>query len=323
MKELTLSNKQRLNVHEWEPSCSKTSIIDRATLYLIIRQYFLKHEVLEVETPILSQAPVSDPNIEPMRTIEGRFLHTSPEYAMKRLLCSGSGDIYQICKVFRDGEAGRKHNPEFSMLEWYRVGWSYEQLMDEVALLTQTLLDQDGELPIQILTYRQSMIQWADLDPMTATDTEVAACGIRLAGHDLELDRDAWLDVIMSHAVEPSLPSNTLVFIQEFPASQAALAKVVQNAEGHQVAQRFELYWNGSELANGYQELTDPNEQRRRFLRQASMTDGRMMDERFLAALEAGMPECAGVAIGLDRILMHRLGESDISGVLSFDWDSA
>ncbi|MGB1092858.1 MAG: EF-P lysine aminoacylase GenX, partial [Oceanobacter sp.] len=234
------------------------------------------------------------------------------------------GDIYQIAKVFRQGEAGRRHNPEFSMLEWYRVGWTYEQLMDEVAELVVLMLGQtadasEAERPPRLtLSYQQVLFEYAGIDVQQATAEEIQQKGIELAGGDLGLDRDGWLDVIMSHAVEPALPRNTLVFVHEFPASQAALARVVENESGQKVAQRFELFWNGSELANGYQELTDAEEQARRF-----SLDGRLVDQRLLDAMAHGLPECAGVAIGLDRILMHRLGVETISEVLAFDWNRA
>lgn len=308
----------------WCPSANLTALRVRAVLYSSIRQFFQLRGALEVETPILNQAPVSDPNIDPMQTIEERFLHTSPEYAMKRLLCAGAGDIYQIAKVFRQGEAGRRHNPEFSMLEWYRVGWTYEQLMDEVAELVVLMLGQtadasEAERPPRLtLSYQQVLFEYAGIDVQQATAEEIQQKGIELAGGDLGLDRDGWLDVIMSHAVEPALPRNTLVFVHEFPASQAALARVVENESGQKVAQRFELFWNGSELANGYQELTDAEEQARRF-----SLDGRLVDQRLLDAMAHGLPECAGVAIGLDRILMHRLGVETISEVLAFDWNRA
>tara|TARA_R110001583_G_scaffold2171_7_gene15915 strand:+ start:925 stop:1851 length:927 start_codon:yes stop_codon:yes gene_type:complete len=304
----------------WIPSARLAAIQARAHLYQHIRRFFADRQVLEVETPILAQAPVCDPNIEPMATLDGRYLHTSPEYAMKRLLCAGSGDIYQICKVFRRGEAGRRHNPEFSMLEWYRLGWNEQQLMAEVADLVTQLLDLPDDRPLLTLTYQQALEQYAGIDPCQASDAVLAARGQQLAGHDLQLSRDGWLDIIMSHAVEPALPTNTLVFVYDFPASQAALAKTRQHEDGYQVAERFELFWNGSELANGYHELTDAQEQARRFANEA---DGRPVDQRLLAALAAGLPECAGVAMGLDRILMQRLQSTVIAEVLSFDWSRA
>lgn len=305
----------------WQPSAKREALLARQTLNQTIRQFFAERDVLEVETPYLSQAAVCDPNIEPMQTNDVRYLHTSPEYAMKRLLCAGMGDIFEIARVFRRGEAGRRHNPEFSMLEWYRVGWDHQQLMLEVADITLAMLaPRYPSLPVVKLTYADAMQTYAKLDVRQASDEEVARAGIGLAGQDLDLNRDGWLDVIMSHAVEPTLPANTLVFIEDFPASQAALAKVSADDSGWPVARRFELYFNGAELANGYHELTDAAEQRRRFSAEAQ---GRPVDENLLAALAHGMPECAGVAMGLDRLLMMVLGTDNIADVLAFDWRRA
>lgn len=293
----------------------------RSLFYQQIRAFFAQRDVLEVDTPILAAAPVTDPNIEPMQTTEGRWLHTSPEYAMKRLLCAGSGDIWQLCKVFRAGEAGSKHNPEFSMLEWYRVGWDHHQLMDEVRDLVRTLFaPRWSALPELRMSYAAAFMQYAGLDVHHVHDDVLHAKGIELAGQDLELNRDGWLDIIMSHLIEPSLPTNTLVFIDAFPASQAALAKITHEENDIAVAQRFELFFNGTELANGYYELADAAEQRRRFNNDARVAGGRKVDERLLEALESGLPECAGVAMGIDRLLMHSTGATSICEVLAFDW---
>jgi lysyl-tRNA synthetase class 2 len=305
----------------WQPSAEMHALRARARMNQQIRQFFAARDVLEVETPVLASAPVSDPNIEPMCTSEQRWLQTSPEYAMKRLLCAGSGDIFQIARVFRRGEAGRRHNPEFSMLEWYRVGFDHRRLMDEVAeLVTQLLSARYPQLPRLNLSYGDAMSRYAGLEVHSASDEPIAVLGQQLAGQDLQLSRDGWLDVIMSHQVEPSLPADTLVFIDDFPASQAALARVSNNTDGVAVAQRFELYFNGAELANGYHELTDAEEQRRRFVQEAG---GRPIDEYLLAALEHGLPDCAGVAMGLDRLLMLVQDSSNIADVLSFDWSRA
>jgi lysyl-tRNA synthetase class 2 len=316
----------------WQPSASRTALLARQSLYQTIRQFFAEQGVLEVDTPIIGQAPVSDPNIDVMsidlvHTGAQRYLHTSPEYAMKRLLCAGSGDIYQICKVFRAGEAGQRHNPEFTMLEWYRVDWSLSQLMGEVAtLVQQVLVDRWPTLPVVHFNYAEAMQQFVGIDVHRATDGELMAIGISLAGQNLGLGRDGWLDIIMSHQVEPALPQDTLVFIDDFPASQAALAQITTNAAGVLVAQRFELFFNGTELANGYFELTDPAEQRQRFQQErerGTLDFERPLDENLLAALASGLPSCAGVAMGLDRLLMHQQQASSIAEVLSFDWTRA
>lgn len=309
-------------MNSWPPSASRDALVARQQLYRHIREFFYQRSVLEVETPLLAQAPVADPNISPIQA-GSRWLHTSPEYAMKRLLCAGYGDIYQICKVFREGEAGKRHNPEFSMLEWYRVSWSHRQLMQEVAELLQQLLAQRfSDLPSLHLTYAQALQQYAQLNVHTSNDSIIAEHGRQLANAELDLDRDGWLDVIMSHQVEPALPRNTLVFIDEFPASQAALAQLTENAQGQLIAQRFEVFFNGMELANGYQELTDATQQLQRFEKELQGTQ-RPQDVHLIAALEHGMPDCAGVALGLDRVLLHLLDSSSIAQVLSFDWPRA
>ena len=309
----------------WQPTCNRAALVARSAFYRSIREFFTTRDALEVDTPLLGVAPVSDPNIEPMQVPQqigaARWLQTSPEYAMKRLLCAGSGDIWQLCKVFRSGEAGQRHNPEFTMLEWYRVNWHLPQLMDEVRDLVRELFaGRWADLPEVRLSYGEAVKQYTGLDVHSADDNDVAAVGIRAAGHDLDLSRDGWLDIIMSHLVEPALPKDTLVFIYAFPASQAALATVSKDSEGHSVAQRFELFFNGTELANGYHELTDAEEQRRRFEKEAG---GRPIDENLLAAMAHGLPECSGVAMGVDRLLMHLLQAERISGVLSFDWHRA
>lgn len=306
----------------WSPSASRDALVARQQLHRSIREFFYERSVLEVETPLLSQAPVADPNITPIQA-EQRWLHTSPEYAMKRLLCAGYGDIYQICKVFREGEAGKRHNPEFSMLEWYRVGWTHRQLMGEVAELLQQLLAQRfNHLPCLHLTYAQALQQYAQLNVHNCSDADIAQHGRQLANADLDLDRDGWLDVIMSHQVEPALPHNTLVFVDEFPASQAALAKLAKNDQDVLIAQRFEVFFNGMELANGYQELTDAAQQLQRFQQELKGTD-RPHDAHLIAALEHGLPDCAGVALGLDRVLLHLLNAESIAQVLSFEWQRA
>ena len=306
----------------WSPSAPRSALVARQQLYRNIREYFYARSVLEVETPLLSQAPVADPNITPMQAGQ-RWLHTSPEYAMKRMLCAGYGDIYQICKVFREGEAGKRHNPEFTMLEWYRVGWTHRQLMDEVAELLQLLLaERFNTLPCLHLTYAQALQHYAQLDVHHCSDQDIAQRGQELANADLDLDRNGWLDVIMSHQVEQALPHNTLVFIDEFPASQAALAKLANNDQGVQIAQRFEVFFNGMELANGYQELTDAQQQLQRFQHELQGTD-RPHDAHLITALEHGLPDCAGVALGLDRVLLHLLDAKNIAQVISFAWQRA
>jgi lysyl-tRNA synthetase class 2 len=317
----------------WKPSATLAALHARAALNRSIRDFFIETNALEVELPILNHAPVADMNIEPIvvstesalldsDVIPKLYLHTSPEYSMKRLLCAGSGDIYALGKVFRAGEAGGRHNPEFTMLEWYRLGIDHQDLMHEVAdLLAQVFSDSNIELiaaPL-FLTYQQAVIQYAGLDPFSASEDTIKQLGIELAAGDLELNRDGWLDMIMSHKVEKALPQNQLVFIYNYPESQAALAKLNHDEHGQLVAERFEVYLNSLELANGYHELTDSQQQRQRFEKELAATD-RPLDEKLLAAMaaEAGLPDCAGVAIGVDRILMLQLGVKTIAEVISF-----
>ena len=309
----------------WRPSTDLSALRVRANLYGQIRQFFACAEVLEVETPILSRAATPDPAIESLRTsVQGLgtlWLHTSPEFAMKRLLAAGSGPIYQICKVFRDGERGALHHPEFSLLEWYRPGWSLEALMEEVADLVRAVLGQS--LPREIRTYRALFQKNLGIDPFGASAESLAACAHRQGIQDaerLELDRDGWLDLLLSHCIAPNLGQDRLTFVRDYPPSQAALARIRPGTPP--VAERFELYFRGMELANGFWELTDAEEQRRRFQaelekRRAAGRTTPPLDEAFLAALPA-MPEASGVALGLDRLLLCKLGCSHLDAVLAF-----
>jgi lysyl-tRNA synthetase class 2 len=317
----------------WKPSATLEALHARAALNCSIREFFIETNTLEVELPILNHAPVADMNIEPIAVAASDvmpklYLHTSPEYSMKRLLCAGSGDIYSLGKVFRAGEAGGRHNPEFTMLEWYRLGMNHQELMQEVADLLDELFT-DSYIALEdaplFLTYQQAVIQYAGLDPFSTSDDDIKELGLALAGGDLELNRDGWLDIIMSHKVEKALPKNQLIFIYNYPASQAALAKLNKDDNGQVIAERFEVYLNSLELANGYHELTYSQEQRQRFEKELKGTD-RPIDEKLLVAMadeEAGLADCAGVAMGIDRILMLQLGLETIAEVISFDIKSA
>lgn len=315
----------------WRPTATRQVLENRARQLDWVRGFFAKRGVLEVETPVLGQCGVTDVNIDSIaaspRPVAGwasptGWLQTSPEYHMKRLLAAGSGSIYQVSRVFRDGERGRRHNPEFSLLEWYRPGWNDGQLMDEVAALVCGWL---GLPEPERIPYRRLVQEHAGLDPMTADLSRLREACYSLTG-DTEmadqLDRDSCLDLIMGFRVEPALGNERPVFVTHYPASQAALARVSEE-DGHPVAHRFELYVQGIELCNGYWELTDAGEQRRRFeadnVRRRELGKPEMpVDGRLLAALESGMPECAGVALGLDRLLMLKCGAADISEVLAF-----
>lgn len=304
-------------------------LLDRAKMLQEIRAFFAKRNVLEVETPLLGHYGVTEPFTEnlvvPWKK-HSLFLQTSPEYAMKRLLVAGSGPIYQICKAFRDDEAGVHHNPEFTMLEWYRPGFDLQDLMTEVADLVSHVLQIKS---IVTYTYAQLFECYLNLHLDSVSDQTLITKAHEIAGADLGLARDEALDLLLTHCIEPNLPQQHLVFVHSFPPSKAALAKLKPCAlSGKPVAQRFELYVNGIELANAYDELLDVQEQRERFIkdnlkRKALGLTQREFDERLLSALQVGLPECSGIAVGLDRLLMLRQKVSAISKVMSFDYDNS
>ncbi|WP_243645756.1 EF-P lysine aminoacylase EpmA [Reinekea marinisedimentorum] len=309
----------------WKPNASIDSLIERAKVVRSIRQFFEHKNVLEVETPILSRASGTDVQLSQWQTSNGYFMHTSPEFAMKRLLAAGSGDIFQMARVFRLDECGRRHNPEFTMLEWYRLGFDEFQLMDEVAELVRGLASQP-ELPVVQLSYKQAFSRFALPCPHTAAVDELRrTCNQQLNCDAADWTRDDCLDALMSMVVEPGLPPEQLTFVYDYPRQQAALARF-REVDGCTVARRFELYWQGMELANGYYELSDITEQKRRFeeeahLRAAMGVQKPVIDHNFLAALEHGLPDCAGVALGVDRLVMVLLGQADIGGVMAFTQD--
>ncbi|MBW0146950.1 EF-P lysine aminoacylase EpmA [Marinobacter arenosus] len=316
----------------WQPSASQAALESRAQQLAFVRGFFASRKVMEVETPVLARHGVTDLNLDGVSADvsavgqRGGWLQTSPEYHMKRLLAAGSGPIYQVSKVFRNGERGRRHNPEFSLLEWYRVGFDDIELMAEVSDLVCGWLD--CPRPRQ-RSYRDAVKAWANFDPFEISDHDLARiCEQWLEPEQLAgLGRDGCLDLVMSFAVEPNLGRGHPEFITGYPASQAALARV-SRVDGHDMAHRFELYIDGLELCNGYWELADANEQRQRFeadnrLRRRSGKPEMTVDEAFLAAMAAGLPDCAGVALGLDRLLMLKLGAEDISEVLAFPFERA
>ncbi|MEM7584642.1 MAG: EF-P lysine aminoacylase EpmA [Acidobacteriota bacterium] len=322
----------------WQPTTSPSALRQRAELLATLRRFFADRGVMEVETPLLAAATVTDLHLASLSCrlqalapggAERYFLQTSPEYAMKRLLAAGSGPIYQICKAFRDGEAGASHNPEFTMLEWYRPGFDHHRLMDEMdALLAEAL----GVAAAERASYREVFERRLGLDPHCATLAELRQAatevGVELAGDGPD-DRDGWLHLLMSHAIEPHLGRGRPTFVFDFPASQAALARLRTDAGGAPtMAERFEVYVEGVELANGFHELADADEQRQRFeadlaQRRARGLEAVPIDERLLAALAAGLPDCAGVALGVDRLLMLRAGASELRQVISFPVDIA
>ena len=312
---------------DWRPTASAARLKARARLLQDIRTYFSERNALEVETPLISMAGNTDPEIQSIRTDNGGYLRTSPEFPLKRLLAAGYGDIFELGRVFRAGESGRFHNPEFTLLEWYRTGFSYHQLMNEVADLVRFCgRGKFDQWPEQRLSYRQLFLHHLDLDPFTADIQELSAVAKKHGFTDIELGRRQWLDLLISLVIQPALPEEFLTFIYDFPAEQAALAKI--RPESPPLAERFELYLGHIELANGYQELTDAGEQRQRFDAENTQREKRgaviyETDHHLVAALEHGLPECAGVALGVDRLLMNLCGVETISEVTAFPFSRA
>ena len=332
----------------WQPSASVEAIKLRASVLKTVRAFFAQNDILEVDTPVLSAAAIPDPFIESFQAryipLTGKtqqqlyYLHTSPEFPMKRLLAAGLGSIYQIAKVFRQGELGSSHNPEFTLLEWYREGFDQHQLMQEIdILLTQIVSPYMALSATQFISYRQAFEQRLKINPHSASKMDLLSCcqGLGMekvfARHE---DKDRFLDLLFSHAIQPELgksnnkqkDSACITFIYDYPASQASLARI-ETENGNEVARRFEVFINGVELGNGFHELSDSDEQRRRFEqdnRVRALTDKPVipLDERFLAALPQ-LPDCSGVAIGLERLLMILLGSRDIRDVISFPFDTA
>lgn len=311
---------------KWRPSASLETLKARAELYGSIRAFFCVRGVLEVDTPVLSAHATVDRHIESFAVPGGGWLQTSPEFAMKRLLCAGSGPIFQIAPVFRREEQGRHHNPEFRLLEWYRPGWDHQLLMDEVEELMHAL-DICRHQSFRRLAYREAFALYAGFDPY---HEPVSALRARAQAGEVpslefgveESDRDAWLDLWMSHRVGPKLGWDAPVFLFDFPASQSALARVRLGTPP--VAERFELFWQGIELANGFHELADAAEQQRRFEADQSARGAQAkvvppFDAHLIDALRHGLPDCAGVALGLDRVLMLKLGLESLAQTLSFD----
>jgi lysyl-tRNA synthetase class 2 len=301
----------------------------------LIRHFFAEKNVLEVETPLLCQATGTDPQLDFFTStyqqppLEKKlFLQTSPEFAMKRLLTAGSGSIYQICKAFRNGEQGRFHNPEFTLLEWYRVDFNLDQLMDEVALLICTILE--PQLIIKKVTYRTLFFQKTGLNPLEYKPRLYKEYALSHAIPEAislcEHNHDLWLDFIFSHHIQPTLTGEQIYLVHSYPASQASLARI--NTNNSSIADRFEVFINGIELGNGFFELADEAEQTLRFeqeiaFRKINNRPPVSKDCRFLAALKAGLPDCCGVAIGLDRLLMLMTSSGTIDDVLAFPLERA
>ena len=312
---------------DWKPSASLQNLQQRAEVLAKIRHFFSERDVLEVETPLLASSTVPDVYIESIaaevtdgNSSHQNFLQTSPEYFMKRLLAYGSGSIYQIAKAFRQEEKGARHNIEFTLLEWYRLSYSLDQLMTELEQLVQEIL---GCGPLLRFSYRQIFQQHLQIDPhevsleelrqLTSTKVDLSAGN---------LSKTDYLQLLLSNSIEPKLPPYCIIY--DYPKEQAALATLATDEYGVVVAKRFELFAQGMELANGYFELNDPAEQRARFeadnaIRKEKGLQTHAIDEKLIAALEGGLPSCSGVAMGIDRLLMLLLDAKNIGEVISFD----
>lgn len=320
----------------WRPTASREALQLRARLNALFRQFFAERQVLEVETPVLSRAGNTEPNIASFslqfsgRTDGAprtRWLRTSPEFSLKRMLAAGVGDCYELGRVFRDGEAGVRHNPEFTMLEWYRLGWDHLRLLDETVKLLQATLALVGRsASARTVTFRQLYQERLQLDPFQASVQQLQAALGNVVIDPAGLVRDDWLDLLMTHRLQPHFETDTLLAVVDWPASQAALARVRQDSPP--VAERFEVYLGPLELANGYHELSDASEQAARFQRDCQVRQARgdvaiPVDAALLDALGHGLPACAGVALGVDRLLMALLQTDRIADVLAFDFAHA
>lgn len=327
-----LSENQTMTT-DYKPNCPMTALHERAKLYACIRKFFADRGVLEVETPLLSRSGATDVHLSSVsasRHLNGKkqthFLQTSPEFHMKRLLASGSGAIYQICKVFRDDEHGHKHNSEFTMLEWYRPDFGLDDLMDETQKLVNACLGQ--ALSFEQKSYTQVFLEKLHINPMSANLDELKQTANKIGLKiDLGDDRLGFVDLLFSHAVEPFLGVDKPLFLKDFPAELASLAKTHCDEQGNLVASRFELYIDGLELANAYDELLDSQILRQRM---TNDNDERLrlgkpimpIDERLLLALP-NLPSCVGIALGIDRLLMVKMGAKNIGDAISFLADRA
>lgn len=308
---------------------------DRAFMLKSARTFFDQRNVIEVDCPLLSQSASVDAHIDLIPALyQGKvkcYMHSSPEYRMKRLLVENLGDIYQLSHVFRDGELSARHNPEFMMAEWYRTGFSLEEMIEETVHFIRLFL---GELPYVIINYRDLFLHETGIDYVKATEDDLFQYikheGIAYYNSALEEGKDALLNLILGSRIEPKLGQERLCVLANYPASQAALAKKRQHGKNGEewVAERFEVYYQGIELANGYHELTDAREQRKR-LEEANEHRIKLgkerlpIDENFLTALEKGLSDCSGVAVGFDRLMMLRQGQNEIKEVLAWGWDQA
>lgn len=306
----------------FRPTASLNNLKKRAQVLADLRAFFHARGVMEADVPVLGRTTVTDPHLEPLHCVAGasrRYLQTSPEFFLKRLLAAGLGSVYYLGPAFRQDESGRHHRAEFTMLEWYRLGFNDRDLAREVLDLVARFAPDAGGSEV---SYGDLFLQHCKLNPHRASLADLADLGRELLDFQGDLQhKSAWLDLLFSHVVQPQLTAPTIVY--DYPAEQCALARLGPNDDGDTVAKRFELYWQGIELANGYWELTDAVEQRRRFEddQRVRRELGLMVpeyDSALLAALESGLPDCSGVALGVDRLLMCVLNEDNIAEVRPF-----
>jgi len=327
--------------NRWQPTASHEILLERALMLKNIRAFFETRGVIEVETPLLSQYSTTDPHLDSLQSRfrdQSCYLNTSPEYAMKRLLAGWEKPIYQICKAFRDDELGPNHNPEFTVLEWYRPDYDAVKLMAELTELVTGLcrlskISSMDDVQFESLSYQQAFENFSGINPHQTTSSE---CYQAAKSNNVEIPQglgladevNNWLDWLLTQLVLPAFKKDGFTFMYDYPASQCALAKIANNEQQVPVAKRFELFFGELELANGFHELTDASEQLKRFqfenkMRQQAGKEQGQIDENFIAALNSGLPECSGVAMGLDRFLMVLAKHSYIDQVLSFPWDFA
>ncbi len=318
--------------NHWRPSASMSALQARSQLLTKIRAFFASRDILEVETPLLANSTITDPNIHSLaakyhlpdaKKASTLYLQTSPEFAMKRLLAANSGSIYQICKAFRDEERGKQHNPEFTILEWYHVEFNHHDLMREMDEFLNCILN---TAPAEKLSYAELFNKYLHINPHNSSIADLKQYALQNGLNDIPgLNRDDWLNILLTHFIEPHLGKDKPTFIYDFPASQAALARL--NPDNPNIAERFEVFVDGTEIANGFHELNNSQEQRQRFLedlhkRQKSDLPGIPLDENFLAAVDE-LPDCAGVALGVDRLLMLSTHADSIEDVLAFPIEKA
>jgi elongation factor P--(R)-beta-lysine ligase len=318
----------------WQSKASKETLMERALMLKNIRAFFDARDVIEVETPLLSRYSTTDPHLDSLHTCfrqQDYYLSTSPEYGMKRLLAQWRQPIYQICKAFRDDELGANHNPEFTMLEWYRPGYDMQRLMDEIVELVTALFENSSIAPaFEHLSYQRAFESIAGFDPHQVTSGECLQYAVdnRVEvpqGLSPDVDVNEWLDWLLTQVVLPAFKRDSFTFLYDYPAAQCALAKIETTPGKAAVAKRFELFFGEVELANGFFELTDADEQLSRFRQenQRRIETGKeagRIDENLIAALQNGLPDCSGVALGVDRLLMVLTGVTSIDRVLSFSW---